>query len=66
MKGFLKNKGTQLRYRSEDNSRESFKQGLIEEGDLWMEMIKSRNLTSHTYSQEKTEEIGWQSAVNVA
>ena len=30
---------------SRDTSREAFKRGLIENGELWMEMIKSRNLS---------------------
>jgi hypothetical protein len=30
---------------------------LIENGDIWMEMVKSRTLTSHTYNEETAEEI---------
>lgn len=42
---------------SRDATRESFNVGLIEEGEVWMDMIKSRNLTSHTYNEEIAEEI---------
>ena len=42
---------------SRDASREAFRNGLITNGDIWMEMIKSRNQTSHTYNQKIAEEI---------
>lgn len=34
-----------------DAIRTAFKQGLIADGEGWMEMIKSRNLSSHTYDE---------------
>ncbi|MCU0401987.1 MAG: nucleotidyltransferase substrate binding protein [Algoriphagus sp.] len=36
---------------SRDASSEAFRRGLIEDGEGWMEMIKSRNQSSHTYIQ---------------
>ncbi len=42
---------------SRDASREAFRKGLIKDGDGWMEMIKSRNQSSHTYNQEIAEGI---------
>ena len=42
---------------SRDATRESYTQGLIENGEVWMEMIKSRNQTSHTYNQTVADEI---------
>ena len=42
---------------SRDATREAFKAELILDGDNWMEMIKKRNLTSHTYNEEISEEI---------
>ena len=36
---------------SRDAIRTAFKQGLIADGEGWMEMIKSRNQTSHTYNE---------------
>ena len=42
---------------SRDASREAFRRGLIEDGEGWMEMIKSRNQSSHTYNQEIAEGI---------
>jgi nucleotidyltransferase substrate binding protein (TIGR01987 family) len=42
---------------SRDATREAFKRGLIENGDVWMEMIMSRNKTSHGYDKETAEQI---------
>lgn len=42
---------------SRDAIRESFNKGLITEGEGWMEMIKSRNQTSHTYNNKIANEI---------
>lgn len=42
---------------SRDAVREAFQKGLIEDGEGWMEMIKSRNQTSHTYQQKVADEI---------
>lgn len=42
---------------SRDAAREGFAMGLIENGYVWMEMIQSRNGTSHTYDEETASEI---------
>lgn len=42
---------------SRDATREAFNKGLIKDGEGWMEMIKSRNQSSHTYNQEVADEI---------
>ena len=42
---------------SRDASREAFQKKLIIHGDVWMEMIKSRNLTSHTYNKKIAMDI---------
>lgn len=57
LKDFLESKGVEPLYGSEDSTREAYRLGLIEDGDIWMEMIKSRNLTSHTYNGEIAEAI---------
>ncbi|NTU68748.1 MAG: nucleotidyltransferase [Chlorobiaceae bacterium] len=57
LKDFLEHQGIQPLYGSKDTTREAFKRGLIADGEVWMEMIKSRNLTSHTYNQEIAGEI---------
>ena len=40
-----------------DATREAFKMGLFEDGDVWMEMIQSRNLASHTYNKSLARQI---------
>lgn len=42
---------------SKDTFRQAFQVGLISDGEIWMEMVKSRNLTSHTYNQDTAETI---------
>lgn len=42
---------------SRDAAREAFQKGLITNGQEWMEMIASRNKTSHTYNKSVSEEI---------
>lgn len=42
---------------SRDAAREAFSKGLIQNGNSWMEMIQSRNKTSHTYNKSVSEEI---------
>ena len=43
MKDFLEERGAQNIYGSKDATREAFKAGLIDNGEVWMEMIQSRN-----------------------
>ncbi|GAA5221035.1 nucleotidyltransferase substrate binding protein [Membranihabitans marinus] len=42
---------------SRDATRQAFNTGLIADGENWMKMIQNRNLTSHTYIEETSEEI---------
>ena len=57
LKDFLENRGVRNIYGSKDASREAFRSGLIENGDAWMDMIKSRNLTTHTYDEATASKI---------
>jgi len=57
LKDFLKSRGARGIYGSKDATREAFKLGLIKNGDIWMDMIQSRNKTSHTYNEEVAKEI---------
>jgi nucleotidyltransferase substrate binding protein (TIGR01987 family) len=49
LKDFLEERGAGNLYGSRDATREAFRAGLIENGDTWMDMIKSRNLISHIH-----------------
>jgi nucleotidyltransferase substrate binding protein (TIGR01987 family) len=42
---------------SRDATREAFNKGLVENGEGWMDMLQSRNKSSHTYSQETADAI---------
>ena len=42
---------------SRDAFRLAFKRGLIENGETWMDMVRSRTLTSHTYNEDVAEKI---------
>lgn len=42
---------------SRDATREAFQLQLISDGKVWMDMIGSRNKTSHTYNEETANEI---------
>lgn len=42
---------------SRDATREAFQLQLISDGRIWMDMIGSRNKTSHTYNEETADEI---------
>jgi len=42
---------------SRDAFRLAFKRGLREDGETWMDMIKSRTLTSHTYNEDVADKI---------
>jgi nucleotidyltransferase substrate binding protein (TIGR01987 family) len=57
LKDFLESRGALNLYGSKDATREAFARGLIENGEEWMAMIQSRNLSSHTYNEETANEI---------
>lgn len=42
---------------SRDAIRNAFKHGLVTDGEGWMEMIKSRNQSAHTYNESVANEI---------
>lgn len=57
LKDYIEFTGGQILIGSKDTTREAFQKSLIGDGDIWMEMIKSRNLTSHTYNEETSKSI---------
>ena len=42
---------------SRDAIKLAFKRDLIQDGDQWMDMIKSRIKSSHTYNEETADEV---------
>ena len=57
LKDYLEEQGIVGIIGSKNATREAFKNALIQDGETWMEMIRARNLTSHTYNTELAEEI---------
>jgi nucleotidyltransferase substrate binding protein (TIGR01987 family) len=57
LKDFLEDKGYKDIYGSKDTIRLAFKTGLIQNGEIWMDMIVNRNQTSHTYNEETSQKI---------
>lgn len=57
LKDYFNYQGTINITGSRDASREAFKRNLITDGEVWMDMIQSRNLTSHTYNQTTADAI---------
>lgn len=57
LKDYLQYQGNQNIYGSRDATRLAFNLGLIEDGGSWMDMIKERNRTSHTYNQATAQAI---------
>ncbi|MCX6938363.1 MAG: nucleotidyltransferase substrate binding protein [Verrucomicrobia bacterium] len=57
LKDYLEHQGFVNIIGSKGASREAFKNALITDGEAWMDMIKARNATSHTYKPEVADEI---------
>lgn len=57
LKDFFEYQGNTDITGSRDATREAFNKGLISDGEGWMEMIKSRNKSSHTYNEEIARDI---------
>lgn len=57
LKDFLEHQGETNLYGSRDTVRLAFRRGLLPDGEVWMDMIKSRNLSSHTYDENTAANI---------
>ncbi|MBT3385280.1 MAG: nucleotidyltransferase [Prolixibacteraceae bacterium] len=57
IKDYFEYQGNTMITGSRDATREAFQNRLIEDGEGWMEMIKSRNQSSHTYNEDTAAEI---------
>lgn len=57
LKDYLDYEGIQDIVGSRGAVREAFKRGLITNGELWMDMISKRNLSSHTYNQALADNL---------
>ncbi|WP_223256066.1 nucleotidyltransferase substrate binding protein [Flavobacterium laiguense] len=57
MKDYFEYQGDSSITGSRDATREAFQKGLIQDGAQWMEMIKSRNQSTHTYNESTANDI---------
>ena len=57
LKDFIESRGNAKIFGSKDATREAFTAGLISDGPAWMEMIESRNKSTHTYEGGTAEAI---------
>jgi nucleotidyltransferase substrate binding protein (TIGR01987 family) len=57
LKDYLNHQGIAGIVGSRDATRLAFQNGLIRDGETWMEMIRSRNQSSHTYNLEQARAI---------
>lgn len=57
MKDYAEYQGNNNVGGSRDATREALQLKIIENGETWMQMIKSRNKTTHTYNESTANEI---------
>jgi nucleotidyltransferase substrate binding protein (TIGR01987 family) len=57
LKDYLEYQGISGLIGSRDASRTAFSNGLIKDGNAWMNMIRDRNRTSHTYDLSTANEV---------
>ncbi len=57
MKDYFEYQGNTSITGSRDAFRAAFRAGLLEDGDGWMDTIKSRNRSSHTYDENTANEL---------
>ena len=57
LKDYLQSQGETTIHGSRDAFRLAFQRGLIQNGEVWMDMVRSRTLTSHTYNEDTAHQI---------
>lgn len=57
LKDYLEEQGFTGIIGSKNATREAFKNGLIADGEAWMEMINARNQTTHIYNPEIAQSV---------
>lgn len=57
MKDYLEDEGITGIIGSKGAVRHAFSKGLVEDGQVWMEMIESRNISSHSYDIVTAEQL---------
>ena len=57
MKDYLEEQGITDIIGSKNAIRHALNKGLIEDGQVWMDMVKSRNISTHTYDEATAEKL---------
>ena len=57
MKDYLEEQGILDIIGSKNAVRHAFNKGIIEDGQVWMDMIDARNISSHSYDEEIAEKL---------
>jgi nucleotidyltransferase substrate binding protein (TIGR01987 family) len=57
MKDYLEEQGIIDIVGSKAAVRNAYKNGIIDDGQIWMDMIESRNISSHSYDEETANKI---------
>jgi nucleotidyltransferase substrate binding protein (TIGR01987 family) len=57
MKAYIEYKGGEDVRFARDVFREAYANGLVKDGEGWLQMMKDRNLSSHTYDEEAARQI---------
>jgi nucleotidyltransferase substrate binding protein (TIGR01987 family) len=57
LKDYLESQGETEIHGSRDAIRLAFRRGLIADGDTWMEMIRDRISSTHTYNEETARKV---------
>jgi len=57
LKDYFELQGETGLHGSRDVFRLAFRRGIIEDGETWMDMVKSRTLTTHTYNEDIANKI---------
>jgi nucleotidyltransferase substrate binding protein (TIGR01987 family) len=57
MKDYLEEQGITGIIGSKNAVRQAFNKGIVEDGQTWMDMIESRNISSHSYDEETAEKL---------
>ncbi len=56
LKAILEEKGINAQF-PKDVMKESYKGNLIDDEEIWLQMLKDRNATSHTYNEDLANQI---------
>ncbi|MCL2557869.1 MAG: nucleotidyltransferase substrate binding protein [Treponema sp.] len=57
MKDYLEAQGIADIIGSKSAIRHAFSNGILEDGQVWMDMVKSRNISSHTYDEATAQAL---------